>query len=239
MNKLAIFSAIISLFGLFSCSPKYYAPNTQNVPLIHAQGQTNLSVAGNGNQVEFQGAYGINDALAFQINGGLVIPKEEDNGNGGSGNLIEGGFGYYRNLNPNLLFDVYALIGFGSMKNDFPSTLTAFPNTSGKISANILRVGLQPSIGFHQKFFSVSGSARISSLNYNNIEGSLIFDEVDQVEYLKDNKSNFLIEPALTIRGGLEKIKVQVQLAKSFNLSNSSFKQDDTLLSVGLNFNFQ
>jgi hypothetical protein len=63
MNKIAFFSASFSLFLLISCSPKYYVPNTQNVPLIHAQGQTNLSVAGNGNQVEFQGAYGINDAL--------------------------------------------------------------------------------------------------------------------------------------------------------------------------------
>jgi len=239
MNKIAIFSASFSLFLLISCSPKYYVPNTQNVPLIHAQGQTNLSVAGNGNQVEFQGAYGINDALALQLNGGLVIPQEEDNGNGGSGNVIEGGLGYYRNLNTNLLFDVYALVGFGSMKNDFPSTLPAFPNTTGKISANMLRVGLQPSISYHQKYFSISGSARIASLNYNNIEGSLIFDEEDQVDYLNDNKSNFLIEPALTLRGGLEKLKIQIQLAKSFNVSNSSFKQDDSLLSVGLNFNFQ
>ncbi|MBC7777913.1 MAG: hypothetical protein H7246_20940 [Phycisphaerae bacterium] len=239
MNKFLNLCIAISLFLSIGCSPKYYVPNTQNVPMVSAQGQTNLSVAGNGNQVEFQGAYGINDALALQINGGLVIPQEEDNGNGGSGKLIEGGLGYYSNINAGLLFDVYALIGFGSMKNDFPTTVPTYPNTTGKISAKMVRLGLQPSISYHQKYFSISGSARISSLSYNNVEGSLIFEDVDQVRYLEDNKSNFMIEPALTLRGGLEKLKVQIQLAKSFNLSNSSFKQDDTLLSVGLNFNFQ
>jgi len=233
--KYLIPVAVLALLAI-SCSPHYYIPNTQNVPLIKAQGQTNITVAGNGNQFELQGAYGITDHLAIQANGGFVFPKNEDNGNGGSGKLIEGGIGYYTNISPVLLFDVYALVGVGTMENHFPSTLAANPSTTGKIEANLARFGLQPALSYHSKYFSVTGSARIGSLNYSNIKGSLIFDGADQVAYLTDNKSGVLIEPALTLRGGVEKIKFQVQLMKSLNVSNKDFKQDDTLLSIGLNF---
>ena len=42
-------------------------PNTQNVPLISERGETNLTLSGNGNQVEFQGAYGVSDKMAFEM----------------------------------------------------------------------------------------------------------------------------------------------------------------------------
>ena len=71
------------------------------------------------------------------------------------------------------------------------------------------------------------------------LEGDLIFDEVNQVKYLEDNKSNLLIEPALTIRGGLEKVKLQLQYGYSLNLSNSDFTQDKGYLTLGLNFNLK
>ena len=226
----------LSVCLLAACSPNYYIPNTQNVPVIGAKGETNISVAGNGNQFELQGAVGVSDNIALQLNGGYVFPKNEDNGNGGSGKLIEGGVGYFTNISDNLLFDVYALAGVGSMENHFPGSVSANPSTTGKISANLARFALQPALTFHSNYFSISGSARIGSLNFSNIDGNLIFDGVDQTKYLTDNKSNFLIEPALTLRGGIEKIKLQIQLMKSINVSESDFRQDDAMLSVGLNF---
>ena len=241
MNTKRGFQLLIAATGalLAGCSPKFYVPNTQNVPMIQAQRQSNLTVAGNGNQVEFQGAYGLTDGLAVQVNGGWVIPRDEDNGNGGSGRLIEAGLGYFKNINESWLFDTYALAGIGRMENHFPTSLPSNPATTGKISANIARYSVQPSLSFHRKYFSVTGSARLSSLNYSSIEGSLFFDNLDQVAYLRDSKSNVLIEPALTLRGGLEKIKLQIQMMRSFNLSRSDFRQDEGMLSVGLNFNFR
>ncbi len=66
----------------------------------------------------------------------------------------------------------------------------------------------------------------------------MIFKNEIQTAYLNKNSSSFLIEPALTVRGGLEKIKLQVQYGYRLNLSNSNFKQDKTFLTIGLNFNF-
>lgn len=232
-----VFGTLALMLG--GCSTKFYVPNTQNVPIIGAKGQTNLTLAGNGNQVEFQAAYGITDGLAIQANGGWVIPKDLDNGNGGSGRFVEGGLGYFNRINADFLFDTYALAGFGRMENHFPTSGTTNPTTAGKILANLTRFSLQPSLSFQRRYFSITGSARVSSLNYSSVEGGLILENLDQVAYLRDNKSNFLIEPALTIRGGVEKIKLQLQILHSFNLSHSDFRQDKGLVSVGLNFNFK
>ncbi len=236
-NLLLVITA--GLFVFTSCSPKYYSPNTQNVPLISAQGEKNVTVSGNGNQVELQGAMGITENIALQLNGGLYIPKDEDNGNGGKGNFIEVGGGYYKEVMPNWVFETYALAGFGSFKNYFPSTVVDYPSTLGNLSANIFRVGIQPNFGYKTKNFSAMVSSRLVNLSYSNIKGDLIFGGDPQVAYLKDNKSNFLIEPALTIRGGFEKVKLQVQYGYSFNVSKSDFKQDKNFLTVGLNFNFK
>ncbi len=220
------------------CSPKYYTPNTQNVPLMREQGQTNLSLAGNGNQAEFQGAFALTDHVAIQANGGLFIPKDLDNGNGGSGNFIEGGIGYYLPVGTNFTFEAYGLAGFGGFENHMPTTVNDYPGTDGKISSNISRYSIQPSFGYFNKYFSVAVSSRICSLNYNKINGDLMYEDRDQQEYLGANQSTMLLEPAITLRGGLQKLKLQIQYGGSFNLSNSSFRQDKSYLTLGLNFNF-
>ena len=216
------------------CNPKFYSPNTQNVPLISEKGETNLTLSGNPNQVEFQGAYGVTDAFAIQVNGGLFIPSDLDNGDGGSGKFFEVGGGYYRPVADNFVFETYGLIGFGNVENHFPS------RSEGRdISANILRFGIQPNFGYKSKYFSAAVSTRLVNLMYNSIDGDLIFDGENQMAYLESNKSNFLFEPALTLRGGFEKLKLQLQFGYSLNLSNSDFRQDKSAMTVGLNFNFK
>ncbi len=56
MKNLILFISL-SVIILTSCSPKYYSANTQNVPLISAKAEKNITVSGNGNQVELQGGF--------------------------------------------------------------------------------------------------------------------------------------------------------------------------------------
>lgn len=226
-------------FGIVSCNPVFYTPNTQNVPLISEKGETNLTLSGNGNQVEFQGAYGIGENIAIKADGGLFIPADLDNGNGGSGKFLELGAGYFKSVAPNWVYETYGLIGFGSVENHLVSTTGDNPQTKGDISASLLRIGIQPNFGYKSKYFSAAISSRFVNLSYRNIEGDLIFEGENQSNYLKDHSSNFLVEPALTLRGGFEKVKLQVQYGYSLNLTNSNFKQDNPFLTIGLNFNFQ
>ena len=239
MKKSILILASGCFLLLTSCNPKYYTANTQNVPLISQKGETNLTLAGNANQVEAQGAYGITKNIALQANGGLFIPGDLDNGNGGSGRFLELGAGYYKPLENNLVFEVYGLLGMGAVENHLPSTVADYPSTKGDISASMFRYGIQPNIGYKSKHFSVAVSSRFVNMNYSNIKGDLIFDNQSQVAYLESNKSNFLVEPAITIKGGLDKIKLQLQYGYSLNLSNSSFTQDKTWFTIGLNFNFK
>lgn len=229
---------VLAAVSLAACSPKYYSPNTQNVPLMREQGQTNLTLSGNGNQAEFQGAYAFTDHIAIQINGGLFIPKDLDNGNGGSGRFLEGGAGYFLPVGDNFVFETYGLFGYGGVENHMPSTLSDYPQTTGKVAANVVRYGVQPSFGYVTKYFSVALSSRICGLNYSRINGDLVYENRDQADYLFANRSTMLVEPAITIRGGLKKLKLQIQYGGSFNLSNPSFRQDESFMTLGLNFNF-
>lgn len=233
--KTAAILALLSLV-MAACSPKYYVPNTQNVPLFTEAGQVSLTAVGNGNQVEFQGAYAITNNIGIMANTGFYHPKDDGNGNGGSGKLFEGGLGYYKAFTEHLVFETYGLVGFGDFENHFP---TASSSSKGKISGKLSRFGLQPAIGYRTSVFSLALSSRISSLDYGKPDGDLIFDNEDQIAYLKVNDSFILFEPALTLRAGMKKVKLQLQLTRGFNLTDKDFRQDESLLSVGVNFNLR
>jgi hypothetical protein len=234
-NSLLLCVVALVVIG---CNPKYYSPNTQNVPLLSEKGEVNLTLSGNTNQAEFQGAYAAGEHFALQANGGLFIPKDLENGDGGSGKFIEVGAGYYTPVSETLVFEIYGLAGSGSVENDLRSRSTTNPTTTGVISASVFRYGIQPNFGFKSKYFSAAISTRLVSLNYSNIEGDLVFDGMNQKAYLNDNRSNFLFEPAVTLKAGVEKLKFQLQIGRSFNWSNEDFRQDKGYATLGLNFRF-
>lgn len=234
-NTLLLFSYVTIIALFTSCSPKFYSPNTHNVPLISQKGDVHITVSGNADQVELQGAAGVSDAFSVILNGGLFIPKNEDNGNGGSGKFIEAGPGFFLPVASDFVFETYGLIGIGSFENHMPGS-TGETNTKGDISARLTRLGVQPNFGYKSEYFTIGISSRFVHVGYSDIKGDLIFEERDQIQYLKDHGSNFMIEPALTLRGGIDKAKFQFQIGKSFNISNPDFRQDDILMTVGLFF---
>lgn len=231
-----VLSVSVAAIALMGCSPNYYTPSTQNVPMITAPGQVSLSASGNANQGEIQAAVGVANNIAVQANAGIVQPKDLDNGDGGSGNFIELGVGYFKPIADHFVFETYLLGSKGSMENHFPSTKNDHPNTTGDIKANVMRYSVQPSLGYFSKNFSAAVSARLSSLNYSSIRGSLFYNNENQIGYLGRNSSMLLVEPALTIRGGLEHLKLQLQVGYSLNATNSNFAQTTTYAVVGINF---
>lgn len=241
MKKLWLSSLIpigIAL-SLSACSPIYYAPNAVNIPLISAQNEKTFVVNGNENQVNFSGAYGLTSNFSMMASGALFfVPEKVENGSGGSGNIAEVGAGYFTKYGNNIIFESYAIFGFGSVENHFPHTANDYPSTKGDISSNLIRFGIQPNIGYKSKHFNIAYSMRVVGLHYTGISGDLIFKDVDQVTYLESNRSNFLMEPSLMIEGGFQRLKLQLQATASFNLTNVNFKSSGTIGTIGLNYRF-
>lgn len=171
--------------------------------------------------------------------GVLFLPWEDVNGNGGSGKFMEVGGGYLLPMESKWIFEAYGLAGIGNFENHFPeaSPVPSSPAV-GDISASIFRWGVQPNFGYKSRYFSAGISTRIVNLIYSNVEGDLIFDHINQVHFLREHPSYWLAEPALTIRGGLEKVKLQVQLGLSYNITDPKFTQETGFITVGLNFAF-
>jgi hypothetical protein len=226
IKPIVLFLLVLFFTG---CGPIYYVPNTQNVPIMKDKGQMNLFLGFNGSEFtdgfELQGAYGLTDKWALQLNADWI--KSSETFSEGSGNLLEIGGGYYKKISKSFVFETYGFIGFGGLKYQDNST------DNLDVTAKLYRVGLQPSFSYSGKYFSSSLSSRLSSLHYTNVNGSLLYD----VDYLKSNDSHWLLEPALTLQGGFEDVKLQLQIQLCYNLTNPMFSQDYTLVSLGLKVN--
>lgn len=136
--------------------------------------------------MEFQGAYGIAENIAKQAYGGLFMPSDLNNGNGGSGKFLEVGGGYFKPISDIWVFEAYGLIGIGSVANHLPSIINNAPLTNGDISAHILRIGVQSNLGYVSKSFSAAVSSRFVNFPYSNIEGDLVFNNDILTDYLKE-----------------------------------------------------
>lgn len=224
--------SLLAVVAVGACTPTYYAPNTQNVPLLRAQGEVVGAVATDGNRFEAQGAYAATDRIGLQLGGTIFRPSDLDNGNGGSGHLVDAGIGYFAPLNDDFLMEVYGVAGFGGFENDFPEGGA----TTGGIEGKLLRVGVQPAIGYRRGRVEVAASTRFSRLSYSSVSGDLVEGGVDQVERLSDESSYLLLEPALTVRGGTGRVMLQLQAGWSVNLTDSDFPQDDSMLTFGVLF---
>src|SRR5690625_6342401 len=89
---------------------------------------------------------------------GLFIPKNEENGDGGSVKFIEAGPGFFLPVSSNFVFETYGLIGIGSFENHLPG-YTEETNTKGDISARLNRFGIQPNFEYKSEYISINISS--------------------------------------------------------------------------------
>ena len=228
--------ALIASLGLLgACAPKYYSSNAQNVPLLTSEGEGAISASINpdASRADARGALAVSENIGVLANASVFFPRDDDSGNGGSGGLFEMGVGYFRPLENNLVFETYGLVAYGGLENHFE---TANPN--GKLNANLIRVAVQPAFGYKRRHFEAAASSRLAMLNYFNVDGGLIRDGESEAEYLRDNRMQFLLEPAITLRAGIDILKAEAQLGWSVNLSDDEFPQDKNWASVGLVYYF-
>ncbi len=231
----ALYLVLITL-SITGCAPKYYVPNSVNTPMLTEKGEFVANGLMNDNRGELQFAYAPAAHFGLVANGTLFFPKDESNGNGGKGSFFEAGAGYFLPMTNNFVFETYALFGFGSLENYFPESVQTYPGTNGRLDASVFRLAVQPSLGYKSRYFEAAVSARAGMVNYSGISGSLMTGGENQQQYLENNKGQFMIEPALTLRGGIDFLKLQLQLGSSVNMTNSDFPQDKSWMTIGLHY---
>lgn len=255
MKKNILLPMILMVIILSSCSQYYYTPNSQNIPLVSRKNEVVSSVdfypaGGGGSGVEFQTAYAAGNHVAIQINGGggsgtdnSTIPDIFGGGNGvttnahGGGGYLEGGVGYFQafGMRKRFVFESYGIFSLGWMNTTYTTTNQSDEN--GSINAGMTRLAIQPSLGYKAKHFEIAFSLRASNVKYSNITGDLILDSKSQKDYLNENKKQFFIEPAITVKVGGPSIKGQLQFGQSNDETNRNFPSMGGWLSIGLNFN--
>jgi hypothetical protein len=226
--------AFLAGIATSGCSPKYYAPNTHNVPVLTRAGDFSGVFAFGDSRGELQGAYAFTERFAVMLNGAVFDKRNDEQGDGGEGGLLELGAGYLAPVGERFQLGVFGLLGGGNVENHFPSTLAGNPGTTGVLEAKLSRFGIQPTVSVRSTYIEAIASARILGLRYSDVNGSLVFGGEDQVQLLRSQSEHTLLEPALTVRAGWETWKVQVQLGWSFNKGHSGFRQDEGHLTAGV-----
>lgn len=228
-----------SVLLLAGCNPVLYAPNTLNAPMITRKGEGNVAVHfGEEKTVSVEAAYSPFERIGVLVDVTRARAPDNPSGAGGSMTIVEAGIGRYRPFKDRFFWDAYGIAAFGGIENHAPTSVTTAPGTTGTLDANFVRYGLQPSLGWRSRFVDLAFSSRIVGLRYYDIQGRLVLDTRNVQDYLRSNRNQFLLEPALTARAGYKGLKVQAQLGHGFNVSERDFPQRNDFVSWGILYNF-
>lgn len=232
-RPIALSGAFIFLSLIFlSCSHKYYAPNSANVPLFKHKGESRLfasySVGEEISGAEIQGATAIGKHVGIIFNTAFLGA-----GKSGNGFIIEGGAGYYKALSNKIVFETYGGVGFGGAKNNYSEV------SSSKVG--FTKCFIQPSIGFRSKYFDVGLVTKVSGLfmhvrNYTGVPESY---DLNDINFIKANPDWFLLEPSVFFRFGVDPVKAQLQIITSASTNGKQLNQEETIISLGLFFSIK
>jgi hypothetical protein len=244
MKKLT--TTLFLAVWLSSCNHYYYVPNVQNVPLFREKNDLRLSGTFGGgdrsNCTEVQAAYSFPQNIGIMANfmsakGGQVT----DSTNWAKGNYFEGAIGYYKPIGKFGVFEMYGGLGGSNQHHQYAvnSMFSQYDHSySGTSDLSFTKLFVQPAFGMALKGFDFAFSTRISRLSFTEI-GNQINRQIDESQFVGLNtiaqKKNYLfLEPAFTIRGGWDYIKMQFQFATASYLFNPDINFETYHISIGL-----
>ena len=228
--KLPVVIAVLSI-RLCSCSHYYYVANTKNVPLLREKNEARVTLSyGEGNQsssIDLQGAYAITGKLGIlanfmTANGGTASGQNQ---NWAKGTCFEGAAGYFKPVNTFGIFEVYGGLGASSQHHQY---------STGTADLRFTKVFVQPSFGFTAKWAEAAFSLPLTRVSFNEIHDYTYSGEESGLERLASNHTSYILEPALTIRGGWKYLKLQFQYVHVLNLTNQDLPFEKDKVSLGL-----
>jgi hypothetical protein len=237
MKRPLIYCALAGALALVfsSCSHVYYAPNGQNVPLFKEKGEIQVSAgsagSGEGGGANVMAAYAPGQHVGVILNSYIASGSNDDNGADGRGYVLEGGAGYFTPINDFLVFEAYAGLGGGNIRNNYAD------NSSSDVK--FIRPYIQPAIGVSTDYVDFAIASRFAMANYTGINrNGTITDSTNiaQLSYLDNHSTVMFWEPGVTIRGGWKYVKVQFQYVWSVPFTDTQMNRDNHNASLGLFF---
>ncbi len=220
---------VIISISLASCRAIFYTPNRNPVPLFKEKGDLYIDASTNmANKGDLTIGYAITDGLAGYAGFGLAQEQfhQSDTSTGVSverkylynGEMLNLGLGYFVNQtqSKNLRFEVFGDIGLGSFRNKVSG------NDNQYFNGKYTRIGIMPNIGYtsNNNKFNIAYSARLSTISFSNTSVSDSNFWRDDINRLNKRSSYGMLEHGITMRGGLEFIKLQAQLSLYHGLNS-------------------
>lgn len=224
VNYFFFFKYIILILFACSCNPKYYSPNSANVPLLVKENDISLSgsvtTGENLKGGELQLAYAIDSNYALLLNAFKATADED-----GGGQYYEIGYGNHKleNNNSNFFMDLFLLAGIGSITNE---------RSEGKIKNQFYKIATQGNFGYSFKYLDITLVAKFSYIKFLYYELNLNYNSqsylYDDTEILKNKPYNIRLEPSIIIRAGSNNFKLYIQATQSNSLiwSKNNLKDD-------------
>ena len=237
-RQLVIITFFIFAILISSCSHYYYIQNIQNVPLFKEKNELCATMAlGGGDEVstkEVQAAYSITKNIAVMADFMSASGGNVSSNNWGKGMYLDGAVGYYKSLNDIGVFEIYGGIGTSNQHHQYSTG----NHNDGTADLSFTKIFLQPSLGLTFKAFDIAISTRFSKLSFNKVDNQINLNnyEIYNLDTIALNRNSFLIEPALTLRGGWKFIKLQLQFSYTNNLTHQNLKFENSNVSLGLYF---
>lgn len=243
----ASFVLVITL--LTSCTHYYYGPNSNNVPMLENKGDVRILAAAasaeESSGFELQTAYAAANHFGVMLNLYTATGKDESSStNGtntterGNGLYIEAGGGYftYAGKTTNWIFETYAGVGTGSIKNQY--------GNAEQSKVGVTKFFLQPSIGYvnNRGTFQAAISSRFSSVHLAVKESNVTVnssEDFTQVATIKSNPNYIFWEPSILFRFGIPHAKLQLQLTPSSAFSKPDINFQQNVFSIGIFFAFK
>jgi hypothetical protein len=148
----------------------------------------------------------------------------------GSGHFFEAGLGGFKYGSGLLKFEAYFGGGVGKTKT---------VDNGKTFEANGARFFFQPSIGVHHHIFELAFTPRLVAGQFQKPTTTYTTAELTSNKLLDLEKPTWVfMEPALTARVGYKWMKLQLQLGRSYKLTNKPISFDENFSSIGLIFDF-
>lgn len=192
--KLFIFALIIIIS---SCSP-IYVPTSINTPLFEEAGEVQFSGYTGTHQLQARIAYTPVNHIGLMFNTAFNNHRYLDWFYNDKSTFFELGIGYYSKLSENFVFETYGGYGKGTMQySDYYDQIEIY---------DVQKIFLAPAVGFVSEYLDIGFSLRY--LNYTSFNES-------------ENLNSDFIEPCMTLKAGVDNIKLISDFGVSLNLGNN------------------